>query len=272
MFLFSHCLLCAREPSPKVGRPASYIDHFPSRFRTVAFLVQQSFCPHFTSRPLTITSPPSQQTIPIAEANLLQPLPVSWQYGHAHPSGEAVEVKAGEVTVTSARGNDITKTGTEADPAVHISRPGGNDVVQRASKLTIDEEGPNHHHGDAGEGASAQAAGEEDEDEGDGKGVAAAPAPKKGGRGRPKKAAGAAAGAAEKKKKAPAAKKTKVVKAKAPASGAANADKESAGTGNANGEKKKGRPKSMASKDDAKPKKRAATDDGELSRSKMNKT
>jgi len=246
-------------------------------FLSAAFVVLQLFRSG-TSPPFTVTSPPPQQKL-----IYFGTLTVSWQYGHAHPSGEAVEVKAGEVTVTSARGNDITKTGTEADPAVHISRPGGNDVVQRASKLTIDEEGPNHQHGNAGEGGSAQAAGDDDGDDGEAddgkveeKKSAAAAAPKKGGRGRPKKAATGAAGAsvaggaAEKKKKAPAVKKTPAKKAKAPA--AADKEAKETSTGNANGEKKKGRPKSSAVKEDAKPKKRAATDDGELRRSKRNKT
>jgi len=65
---------------------------------------------------------------------------VSWNWGGSHPSGTAAEVKAGEVTVTSHRGNDITKTGTEEDPAVHIERS-GNDVVKTASELKVEEQG-----------------------------------------------------------------------------------------------------------------------------------
>jgi hypothetical protein len=45
--------------------------------------------------------------------------PVSWTWNGSHPSGTAAEVKAGDVTVTSHRGNDITKTGSKEDPAVH---------------------------------------------------------------------------------------------------------------------------------------------------------
>ena len=44
---------------------------------------------------------------------------VSWNWNGSHPSGTAAEIKPGDVTVTSHRGNDITKTGTKQDPAVH---------------------------------------------------------------------------------------------------------------------------------------------------------
>jgi hypothetical protein len=47
-------------------------------------------------------------------------------------------VKAGEISVTSYRGNEIKKTGDEESPAVHIERP-GNDVVKKASELNIEE-------------------------------------------------------------------------------------------------------------------------------------
>lgn len=42
--------------------------------------------------------------------------------------------------MTSNRGNEISKTGTESDPAVHIERS-GNDVVKKASELTVEEKG-----------------------------------------------------------------------------------------------------------------------------------
>ncbi|CAD6446786.1 ab2c6399-a452-487c-8128-b7446aeed6ac [Sclerotinia trifoliorum] len=45
---------------------------------------------------------------------------VSWNWRGANPEGTVGEVKAGEVTVTSQRGNEIKKTGDETDPAVHI--------------------------------------------------------------------------------------------------------------------------------------------------------
>lgn len=65
---------------------------------------------------------------------------VSWNWNGNHPSGVASEIKAGDVTVVSHRGNEITKTGTESDPAVHIVRS-GNDVVKRASELHVEHKG-----------------------------------------------------------------------------------------------------------------------------------
>lgn len=63
---------------------------------------------------------------------------VSWSWGGSNPSGTAGEVKAGEVTVTSHRGNDISKTGDESNPAVHIERS-GNDVVKLANELNVEK-------------------------------------------------------------------------------------------------------------------------------------
>lgn len=63
---------------------------------------------------------------------------VSWNWNGNHPSGVASEIKAGEVTVVSHRGNEISKTGTESDPAVHIERS-GNDVVKLASELHVEK-------------------------------------------------------------------------------------------------------------------------------------
>ena len=65
---------------------------------------------------------------------------VSWNWNGNQPSGTVGEVKAGEVSVTSHRGNEIKKTGDEGNPAVHIERS-GNDVVKKASELNIEEKG-----------------------------------------------------------------------------------------------------------------------------------
>jgi hypothetical protein len=72
---------------------------------------------------------------------LLTKLSVSWNWNSNQPSGTAGEVKADEVTVTNHRGNEISKTGDESNPAVHIERS-GNDVVKKASELKIDEKAP----------------------------------------------------------------------------------------------------------------------------------
>ncbi|TVY54351.1 hypothetical protein LCER1_G005041 [Lachnellula cervina] len=71
---------------------------------------------------------------------------VSWNWNGSHPSGTASEVKPGEVTVTSHRGNDISKTGDGSNPAVHISRP-GNDVVKTANELKVESKGGSNRDG-----------------------------------------------------------------------------------------------------------------------------
>ncbi|KAG9229402.1 hypothetical protein BJ875DRAFT_474957 [Amylocarpus encephaloides] len=65
---------------------------------------------------------------------------VSWDWDGSHPSGTAGEVKAGEVTVTSHRGNEISKTGDESNLAVHIDRS-GNDVVNATNELNVESKG-----------------------------------------------------------------------------------------------------------------------------------
>jgi len=65
----------------------------------------------------------------------------SWKWSGSRPSGEVAEVKEhGDLSIQSNKGNTITKTATEGDPAVHLARS-GNDVVKKASELTIDERG-----------------------------------------------------------------------------------------------------------------------------------
>jgi len=64
----------------------------------------------------------------------------SWSWNGSNPSGTVAEVKEGQVSVTSHRGNEISKTGDASDPAVHISRP-GNDVVKNASELNVESKG-----------------------------------------------------------------------------------------------------------------------------------
>jgi Hypervirulence associated proteins TUDOR domain len=66
---------------------------------------------------------------------------VSWNWNGNQPSGTVGEVKAGEVTVTSHHGNEISKTGDESNPAVQIERS-GNDVVKKASELNIEGKVP----------------------------------------------------------------------------------------------------------------------------------
>lgn len=66
---------------------------------------------------------------------------MSWNWNSNQPSGTVGEVKADEVTVINHRGNQISKTGDESNPAVRIEQS-GNDVVKKASELKIDEKAP----------------------------------------------------------------------------------------------------------------------------------
>jgi len=84
---------------------------------------------------------------------------VSWNWNGNRPSGTVGEVKAGEVTVTSHRGNEISKTGDSSDPAVHIERS-GNDVVKTASELKVESHGSTN-----GTSVSEPKAGDEEEEQ-----------------------------------------------------------------------------------------------------------
>ena len=85
-------------------------------------------------------TPPSKLPPRRLHSNHANNHPVSWNWNGSHPSGTASEVKPGSVTVTSHRGNDITKTGDESNPAVHIARS-GNDVVKTADELKVESKG-----------------------------------------------------------------------------------------------------------------------------------
>jgi len=64
---------------------------------------------------------------------------VSWQWSGSRPSGTVAEVKDhGHVSITSNKGNVISRNAEPGDPAVHVERS-GNDVVKRAHELRIDE-------------------------------------------------------------------------------------------------------------------------------------
>ncbi|KAJ5047252.1 uncharacterized protein L3040_003090 [Drepanopeziza brunnea f. sp. 'multigermtubi'] len=89
---------------------------------------------------------------------------VSWNWGGSHPSGVAAEVKEGDVSVTSHKGNEITKHGEEGNPAVHIARS-GNDVVKKASELQVDSKA-SRSNGTSSE-AKREEAKDDDKAEGD---------------------------------------------------------------------------------------------------------
>jgi len=65
--------------------------------------------------------------------------PVSWKWGAGNPAGTVAETKEeGEIAITTQRGNTVTKKADPSNPAVRVERS-GNDVVKRASELSVDE-------------------------------------------------------------------------------------------------------------------------------------
>ncbi|KAI1770134.1 hypothetical protein F4818DRAFT_434060 [Hypoxylon cercidicola] len=67
---------------------------------------------------------------------------VSWNWGGGAPGGTVAETKdQGAIEIKSKRGNTIKKKADPEDPAVHIERS-GNDVVKRASELTVEQKNP----------------------------------------------------------------------------------------------------------------------------------
>ncbi|GAP85108.1 putative hmg-i hmg-y DNA-binding conserved site protein [Rosellinia necatrix] len=76
---------------------------------------------------------------------------VSWNWGGGAPAGTVAETKdEGEIAIQSKRGNTIKKNASPDDPAVHVERS-GNDVVKRASELTVQEKAPMNKLDDGGE-------------------------------------------------------------------------------------------------------------------------
>ncbi|KAL1873424.1 hypothetical protein VTK73DRAFT_1015 [Phialemonium thermophilum] len=64
---------------------------------------------------------------------------VSWKWGRGAPAGTVVETKQdGEIAIQTSRGNTVKRNASENNPAVRIERS-GNEVVKRASELTIDK-------------------------------------------------------------------------------------------------------------------------------------
>ena len=64
---------------------------------------------------------------------------MSWKWGSGSPEGTVAETKSeGEIAIKTKRGNTVKKNAEPDNPAVHIERS-GNDVVKRASELTVEQ-------------------------------------------------------------------------------------------------------------------------------------
>ncbi|KAI1343683.1 hypothetical protein F5Y15DRAFT_174357 [Xylariaceae sp. FL0016] len=91
---------------------------------------------------------------------------VSWNWGGGAPGGTVAEKKHdGPVEIKSKRGNTIKKKGEPNNPAVHIERS-GNDVVKKASELTVEEKGSKDKQPKAAQNGKRKASGDDAEDKG----------------------------------------------------------------------------------------------------------
>ncbi|KAI0433202.1 hypothetical protein F5Y09DRAFT_338993 [Xylaria sp. FL1042] len=64
---------------------------------------------------------------------------VSWSWGGGASGGTVAETRdQGEIAIKSKRGNTVKKNASPDNPAVHVERS-GNDVVKRASELTVEK-------------------------------------------------------------------------------------------------------------------------------------
>lgn len=176
-----------------------------------------------------------------------------------------------DITITTHRGNEVKKTGTEDDPAVKVSI-GGKPVARQAHELTVDKEGPNHDK--AGTMTSTSESGNvKPSQEASGEKIAAEKGKKSGGLEVPK------GGRGKSKSKSPAPEKKEADKKEEKAAEPENEKEKKAEKKEEKpaAEKKKPGRKAGAAKGAAAPKKekakkRAATEDGEPRRSKRTKT
>ncbi|KAL7619482.1 hypothetical protein AAE478_010021 [Parahypoxylon ruwenzoriense] len=96
---------------------------------------------------------------------------VSWNWGGGAPAGTVAETKdQGEIAIKSQRGNTVKRKADPSNPAVRIERS-GNDVVKRASELTVEIKSSRGRDG-KGQGKKRKANGQDpgedsDEEEGD---------------------------------------------------------------------------------------------------------
>lgn len=169
---------------------------------------------------------------------------VSWNWGSGHPSGKVVETATeGELAIKSKRGNTIKKNASPSNPAVHVGRS-GNDVVKRASELTVEEKTSGSRSG-AKENGDSKKRERDAVDDGEGEGVKEADGDKVEGEGdadveeEKEKEPEVKKPEAKKQKKEPATKKKAAAKGKKAAP--AKKEKEEKTQVNGDGEVKKGR-------------------------------
>ncbi|KAK0527972.1 hypothetical protein OC834_004229 [Tilletia horrida] len=60
---------------------------------------------------------------------------VSWKWGSGHPKGTVKDVVDDEATITTKRGNEVKKKGSEENPAVVLEASSGSDAIKLASEI-----------------------------------------------------------------------------------------------------------------------------------------
>jgi len=60
---------------------------------------------------------------------------VSWKWGSGHPKGTVKDVVEDEATITTKRGNEVSRQGDEDNPAVVLEAKSGSDAIKLASEL-----------------------------------------------------------------------------------------------------------------------------------------
>eukprot|EP00877_Chromochloris_zofingiensis_P000710 jgi/Chrzof1/1063/Cz01g38280.t1 len=65
---------------------------------------------------------------------------VAWNWGSSHAEGTVSEKSTEKLTIES-KGKQVTRNGTEDNPAFKIENPGKNPVVKKASELHKLEDG-----------------------------------------------------------------------------------------------------------------------------------
>ncbi|KAH8163985.1 hypothetical protein CIB48_g4267 [Xylaria polymorpha] len=89
---------------------------------------------------------------------------VSWNWGGGAPGGTVAEIKdEGEIAIKSKRGNTIKKNASPDNPAVRVERS-GNNVVKRASELTVDKKASENKNKEGDGSSKRKAESQEDSD------------------------------------------------------------------------------------------------------------
>lgn len=72
---------------------------------------------------------------------------VSWKWGAGQPTGTVEDVVDGDASITTNKGNSVSRHGDEENPAVKIKASSGNHAIKLASELVGVETGAKESSG-----------------------------------------------------------------------------------------------------------------------------